>query len=147
MEQRLIGPGRTLRPLPPSAGATTYAQHGRMMVVPKGNIVPNAAESVRNNRHPAAHRPRAARPAADRLEKQAMKEAEDLQGLGGLAGTVAQERLGELCGNAADRYAEGQEKVHQAERRFENFIRERPVTSILIAAGVGLVLGRFWMRR
>ena len=76
-----------------------------------------------------------------------MKVAEDLQGLGGLAGTVAQERLGELCWNAADRYAEGQERVHQAERRFENFIRERPVTSILIAAGVGLVLGRFWMRR
>jgi ElaB/YqjD/DUF883 family membrane-anchored ribosome-binding protein len=33
------------------------------------------------------------------------------------------------------------------ERSFAQYVREQPLKSILIAAGVGLVLGRFWLRR
>jgi ElaB/YqjD/DUF883 family membrane-anchored ribosome-binding protein len=33
------------------------------------------------------------------------------------------------------------------ERSFAQYVREQPLKSILIAAGVGLVLGRFWVRR
>jgi ElaB/YqjD/DUF883 family membrane-anchored ribosome-binding protein len=33
------------------------------------------------------------------------------------------------------------------ERSFVQYIREQPLKSMLIAAGVGLVLGRFWLRR
>ena len=104
---------------------------------------------VRNNhnRHATANRARAIRPASDRLGKQARKVTEDLQDLGGIAGDAAQEKLGQLRENASDYYEEGREKVHQVERTFEQFIRDQPLKSILIAAGVGLVLGRFWMRR
>jgi len=103
--------------------------------------------SVRNNRHAMAGRARTNRLASDRLGKQARKVAEDLQELGGIAGQAAQEKVGQLRGNAADYYEDGREKVHQVERTFEQFIRDQPLKCILIAAGVGLVLGRFWMRR
>ena len=42
---------------------------------------------------------------------------------------------------------QGREKVRQVEQSIEQYIREQPLKSMLIAAGVGLVLGRFWMRR
>jgi ElaB/YqjD/DUF883 family membrane-anchored ribosome-binding protein len=35
----------------------------------------------------------------------------------------------------------------QVERSVAQYVQEQPLTSLLIAAGVGLVLGRFWMRR
>ncbi len=106
-----------------------------------------ANESVENNQHATANRAQPNRPASDRLGEQARKVAEDLQELGAIAGSAAQERLGQVRENATDCYEEKREKVHQVERTFEQYIRERPLKSILIAAGVGLVLGRFWMRR
>ena len=60
---------------------------------------------------------------------------------------TAQEKVEQLRANAADRAKEGQDKVQQVERSFAQYVREQPLKSILIAAGVGLVLGRFWMRR
>jgi ElaB/YqjD/DUF883 family membrane-anchored ribosome-binding protein len=33
------------------------------------------------------------------------------------------------------------------EHSFEQFIRQQPLKSLLIAAGVGMLLGGFWMRR
>jgi ElaB/YqjD/DUF883 family membrane-anchored ribosome-binding protein len=103
--------------------------------------------AVRNHRHATANRTRANRPASDRLGKQARKVNEDLQDLRGIAGDAAREKLGRLRENASECYEEGRERVHQAERTFERFIQEHPLKSILIAAGVGLVLGRFWIRR
>jgi ElaB/YqjD/DUF883 family membrane-anchored ribosome-binding protein len=35
----------------------------------------------------------------------------------------------------------------KVERSLAQYVREQPLKSILIAAGVGLVLGRFWLRR
>jgi len=60
---------------------------------------------------------------------------------------TAQEKVEQLRANAADRAKEGQDKVQQVERSFAQYVQEQPLKSILIAAGVGLVLGRFWMRR
>jgi ElaB/YqjD/DUF883 family membrane-anchored ribosome-binding protein len=37
--------------------------------------------------------------------------------------------------------------VQQTEHIIEEYIREQPLKSVLIAAGLGLVLGRFWLRR
>ncbi len=57
-------------------------------------------------------------------------------------------RLGETAKQAAYEQVEylreaGLEKAHQLEDR----IREQPLKSVLIAAGVGFVLGVIWMRR
>jgi len=72
---------------------------------------------------------------------------QDLQELGGMAREMAQEKVEQVRSGAADYANEGREKVRQVERSIEQYIREQPLKSMLIAAGVGLVLGRFWMRR
>ena len=109
--------------------------------------MPTNNGSIRTTRRSAANRARTHPAASDRLGKQARKVTEDIQELGGIAGDAARERLGQLRENATDYYEEGRERARQAERTFEQFIRDHPRKSLLIAAGVGLVFGRFWMSR
>jgi ElaB/YqjD/DUF883 family membrane-anchored ribosome-binding protein len=87
------------------------------------------------------------RPASERFAEQATAVAKDIQGMGALARDVAHEGLEELQENASAVYEQGRDKVRGASRTLERFIAEQPLTSVLIAAGVGLFLGRFWMRK
>jgi ElaB/YqjD/DUF883 family membrane-anchored ribosome-binding protein len=87
------------------------------------------------------------RPASERFSEQASAVSKDIQGMGDVAKDVAQEKLEEFQENASAVYEQGRGKVREATRTLERFIAEQPLTSVLIAAGVGLFLGRFWMRR
>ena len=60
---------------------------------------------------------------------------------------TAQEKVERLRAGAADCASEGRDTVEQVERSFAQYVREQPLKSILIAAGVGLLFGRFWLRR
>jgi ElaB/YqjD/DUF883 family membrane-anchored ribosome-binding protein len=102
---------------------------------------------VRTKRNAAAKRARANGHATERLRKQARKVTKDVQKMSGIATNAAQEKLGQLRDNASEYYEQGRDKVHDVQRTVEQFIREKPVKSVLIAAGVGLLFGRFWMRR
>lgn len=82
-----------------------------------------------------------------RLREQAQEVTKDLQKMGNIASDAVEENLEQMRENASEYYEHGRDGVHKAERTFEQFIRDRPIQSILIAAGVGLFLGRFWMRR
>ena len=46
---------------------------------------------------------------------------------------------------AAEYYAEGRQQLLAWQQQFENQVREQPLQSLLMAAGVGLLLG--WLRR
>ena len=72
---------------------------------------------------------------------------QDLQELGGMAREMANEKVEQVRAGAAEYVNDGRDKVRQLEHTVEQYIREQPFTSMLIAAGVGLVLGRFWMHR
>jgi len=85
--------------------------------------------------------------ASKRFVEQAQKTVQDVQALGGMAKDIAQEKLEHLRTSASEYKNQGQEKVQQAERTIEQYIQERPIKSVLIAAGIGLFFGRFWMRR
>jgi ElaB/YqjD/DUF883 family membrane-anchored ribosome-binding protein len=84
---------------------------------------------------------------SDRLGAQAQEVSKDLKEMGGIVRDAAQETLGQVCENATEYYQHGRDKVHGAASTFEQYVRERPVKSVLIAAGIGLLFGRFWMRR
>ena len=86
-------------------------------------------------------------PAGDRLREQAGVVAQDIQGMGAIARDAAQEKLGQVQEYAAERCDQGRDKVRQAARSLEQYIAEQPLTSVLIAGSVGLLLGCFWMRR
>lgn len=103
-------------------------------------------EPERTKRKPTTRRSRTSRSATARLRQQAQEVTKDLQKMGTTAGDALQENLGQMRGNASEYYEHGRDGVHRVEQTFEQFIRDRPIKSILIAAGVGLFLGRFWMR-
>ena len=84
---------------------------------------------------------------SDRLGAQANELSEDLKEMGGIVRDAAQEKLGQVRENATEYYEQGRDNVHGVLCNFEQYVRERPVKSVLIAAGVGLLFGRFWMRR
>jgi len=86
------------------------------------------------------------RSATARLRDQAREVTKDFQEMGQIANEAVQENLGQMRENASECYERGRDGVHKAERNFEQFIREQPFKSLLIAAGVGLFLGRFWRR-
>jgi len=102
---------------------------------------------IRIQRNVKAARGPAERGANGRMGKQARKVIQDVQEMGGAARDVAQEKLEHLRESASEYKDQGRDKVEQVERTIEQFIRERPLKTVLIAAGVGLLIGRFWMRR
>ena len=107
----------------------------------------NINGTVRTQRTATVKRPRASRPAAERLRKQARKVSKDVREMGAIATGAAQDQLGQMRDNASEYYEQGRAKAHGAQRSVVQFVREQPVKTVLIAAGVGLLLGRFWIRR
>jgi ElaB/YqjD/DUF883 family membrane-anchored ribosome-binding protein len=83
----------------------------------------------------------------DRLGAQAQEVSKDLKDMGGIVRDAAKEKLGQVRENANEYYEQGRDTAHGAMSNFEHYVRERPVRSVLIAAGIGLLFGRFWMRR
>jgi len=81
---------------------------------------------------------------SDRLGDQAMVVTKDIQEMGGIAKDAAQETLGQLREQAAGYYQQGQDQVQSVVSAFEQSVRQQPLKSVLIAAGVGLLLGRLW---
>ena len=56
--------------------------------------------------------------------------------------------VGHTVAEKASEYCEqGRDKVHGVACACEQFLRERPLRSVLIAAGIGWLFGRFWKRR
>jgi ElaB/YqjD/DUF883 family membrane-anchored ribosome-binding protein len=84
---------------------------------------------------------------SDRIRNQARVVTKDVQELGGIVRDVAQERLDEFRDGAAECYEQARGKARQAEDAVGTFIGQRPITSILLGIGIGLLLGRFWVRR
>ena len=54
---------------------------------------------------------------------------------------------GPSASNANEYYQQRRDQVNSTLCTFEQYVRERPVKSVLVAAGIGLLFGRFWMRR
>jgi len=86
-------------------------------------------------------------PATDRLCEQAREVTQGLQEMGNTASDAVRENLGKLQDEVSEYYEQGRDQAYQAEHTFEQFIKDHPIKSILIAAGVGMFLGRFWIRR
>jgi ElaB/YqjD/DUF883 family membrane-anchored ribosome-binding protein len=83
---------------------------------------------------------------SDQLGKQAKKVAEDLRKMGGTVTDAAQEKLGQVGEKASEYCEQGQDRVYGVACTCEQFLRQRPLTSVLLAAGIGWLLGRFWKR-
>jgi ElaB/YqjD/DUF883 family membrane-anchored ribosome-binding protein len=67
--------------------------------------------------------------------------------MGGTVRDAAQEKLGQAGEKVSEYCEQEQDTVHGIACDCEQFLRQRPLRSVLIAAGVGWLLGRFWNRR
>jgi ElaB/YqjD/DUF883 family membrane-anchored ribosome-binding protein len=85
--------------------------------------------------------------ATDRLKAQTSTVRDDLRELGRVSKDAAQEKLDEARRAAGGVYDQSRRKVGDVEDQLVDYIREKPLKSLIIAAGVGLVLGAFWSKR
>ena len=81
--------------------------------------------------------------ATDQLGKQATDVTEDLQKMAGTVKNATEAKIGEVGQKAAEYGEQVQDKVHGVACACEQFVRERPLRSVLMAAGIGWLLGRF----
>ena len=85
--------------------------------------------------------------ASERLGAQTKKVSRDIKETADIVTDSAQEKLGQVRENATEFCEQRRDNVHGVLCDFEQYVRARPVKSILIAAGIGALFGRFWMRR
>jgi ElaB/YqjD/DUF883 family membrane-anchored ribosome-binding protein len=83
----------------------------------------------------------------EQLGKQAKEVTEDLREMGETVKDAAQEKLEQVGERASECCEQGRDKVHGVACACERFLGQRPLMSVLLAAGVGLLLGRFWRSR
>ena len=104
-------------------------------------------EPVPVKRNGKAARSPSERHANGRLGTKARTVTQDIQELGGMAREMAREKVEQLRASASEYCEEGRDKVQEVERSFEQFVGQHPLKAVLIAAGVGMLLGGLWMRR
>lgn len=71
---------------------------------------------------------------------------QSLREMGAQAKETAQQQIGQLRESAAEYYQQGRERAMQWEQSVEDYVREQPMKSVLIAAGVGMLFGILWRR-
>jgi len=71
----------------------------------------------------------------------------DVQELGRVTKDLAGDTINKIRDNAGEYYQQGLKKAQGFEKDMEGRIKENPLQAILIAAGVGFVLGALWKRR
>jgi len=59
---------------------------------------------------------------------------------------VASQRYEQLRDSASEYYEQGRERAREWEQSLESYVQEKPVQALLMAAGVGVLLGLLWKR-
>jgi len=83
---------------------------------------------------------------AAQLRDKASEVGQNLRDMGAQAREVASEQVNQLRDTASQYYQQGRERAMEFEQNFEDYVRQQPVKSVLIAAGVGVLLGILWRR-
>jgi ElaB/YqjD/DUF883 family membrane-anchored ribosome-binding protein len=80
------------------------------------------------------------------LTDQAQQVGQNLRDLGSQVRDQAREKYNQLSDQARDYYDQGRQKAQEWEQGLESYIQEKPLQAVLIAAGVGVLLGLLWKR-
>ena len=75
------------------------------------------------------------------LAESATQVGENLRNLGGQVRDAATERYSQLRDQATQYYDQGRERAREWEESLESYVHEKPLQAVLIAAGVGVLLG------
>ena len=78
---------------------------------------------------------------------QAQQVGQNLRDLGGQVRDAARRgRYQHLSEQAQEYYEQGRQKAHEWEEGLESYIQEKPLQAVLIAAGIGVLIGLLWKR-
>lgn len=80
------------------------------------------------------------------MADQAQQAGQNLRDLGGQVRDAAREKYQQLSDQAQEYYQQGRQKAQEWEEGLESYIQEKPLQAVLIAAGVGVLIGLLWKR-
>jgi ElaB/YqjD/DUF883 family membrane-anchored ribosome-binding protein len=76
----------------------------------------------------------------------ATQVGQNLREMGTQARDMATERYNQLRDQAQNYYEQGRQRATEWEQGLESYVHEKPIQAVLIAAGVGVLLGLLWKR-
>lgn len=83
----------------------------------------------------------------DQLKSKMSELGKDTREIGKITKDLAGDAAEFISKNAGDYYKQGVQEARKMEKSIEGKIKEKPLQAVLIAAGIGLVLGALWKRR
>lgn len=93
------------------------------------------------------HESEAGSSAAGDLKHKAAEVGKNLRDMGSQIGDAAREQYEGFRDRTSDYFQQGRDKAKEWENSVENYIQEKPVRALLMAAGIGVLLGLLWRRR
>jgi ElaB/YqjD/DUF883 family membrane-anchored ribosome-binding protein len=99
------------------------------------------------SRGQASNSERHADSATDELKEAAVGLGSNMRDMGGHIREAAREQVDHLRDRAKDYVDQGRRKARDLESGLEAYVQQKPIKSLLIAAGAGLVIGYLWHRR
>jgi len=85
--------------------------------------------------------------ATQTLRETAGHVTQSLRDAGSHVRDAAHEKIGQIRDRANEYYEQGKQRAREWEQNLESYVQEKPIQSLLIAAGVGVLLGILWKRR
>ena len=80
------------------------------------------------------------------LRESAAQVGENLRNIGGQVREQATQQYEQLRTQASDYYEQGRQRAMEMEQTLEQYVQEKPIQALLMAAGVGMLLGILWKR-
>jgi len=80
------------------------------------------------------------------LGETAGQVGQNLRDMGGQIRDQASQAYDQLRDQAADYYEQGRQRAQEWEQGLEDYVQQKPIQSLMIAAGVGMLLGMLWRR-
>jgi ElaB/YqjD/DUF883 family membrane-anchored ribosome-binding protein len=87
------------------------------------------------------------REGATHFGEKASEAMQNVQEAGAEARRAAQQQLGQMRDTAAEYLDQGRAQMQEMGQTLEHRIHEQPFRSVLMAAGLGFLLGMLWTRR
>ena|SRR5688572_22779351 len=80
------------------------------------------------------------------LRESAAQVGENIRNLGSQVRDQATQQYDHLRQQAGDYYEQGRQRAMEMEQSLEQYVQEKPIQALLMAAGAGLLLGILWKR-
>lgn len=76
----------------------------------------------------------------------AAQVSQNIREMGSQVRDMATEKYNDLRDQAVNYYEQGRDRATEWEQNLEGYVREKPLQAVMIAAGVGVLLGLLWKR-